>query len=123
VNWWDEFLSVVQENAKDPEVVKRTPEELNQIFKNLPYSFDPERKTRNFYQSINDKTAACAEAAAAIAASLSVRNIEFEACYKFDDLTKAAHIVIIANGRIFDPYQNFFPTGVSCVSKPKFFSL
>lgn len=123
MNWWAEFLSVVQKNAEDPEVIKRTPEELNRIFKNLPYSFNPERKTRTLKEAMADNTAACAEAAAAIAASLSVRNIEFEACYKYDDLTNAAHIVIIANGRIFDPYQNFFPNGVSCVAKPKFFSL
>ena len=123
MNWWDEFLNIVQENAGNPLIINSTPEELNTEFKNIPYFFNPENKTRTYKQALKDNTAACAEAAAAIAASLSVRRIPFEVCYKYDDLTNGAHVVIIANGRIFDPYKNYFPSGVSCVAKPEFFPL
>jgi len=121
--WWNEFLEIVEKNAKDPAIKNMTPEEVNQVFETLPYRFNPARKTRTYKQSLKDNNGACAEAAAAIAASLSLRKIPFEACFKFDELTGAAHIVIMASGRTFDPYKNFYPAGVQCAQKPQFFSV
>jgi hypothetical protein len=123
VKWWEEFLETVQKNASNPEIKRMTPEEINQVFETLPYRFNPASKTRTYAQALKDNNGACAEAAAAVAANLSLRKIPFEACFKFDELTGAAHIVIMANGRTFDPYKNFYPAGVHCVQKPQFFPL
>lgn len=110
----NEFASVLRENMKDLQIQMRTPEEMDQLFKNIPYNFDPGRPLRSFKEVRRDGYAACGEAAAAIGASLAWRDREFQLCLRVDGLTNSTHIVLISDGFVFDPYADYFNGGSNC---------
>lgn len=107
-NWVKEFHAVVAQNLIDLDLATMgTPGALN-IFKKLPYRFDPKIPTLSFAMARRRGWAACGEAAAAIAATEIQAGNDPILCIKRGNLTKGAHALIISNSRKFDPYSLFF---------------
>ena len=121
--WLNEFNEVLEKNRLNRELIFKTPEQLNFEFARIPYSFNPADPVRTYSEVKTDGNAACAEAAAAIGASILNQGGKFDLCLKKDS-TNATHAVIIANGITYDPYGQYFTRGINaCFKRPQFFSV